>query len=88
MAGYTILNDGSVRNWQRHSVAAGKNFYRSGSCGPWITTFDELPPPSDLRVISRVNGEERQNEQLSEMIFILVNGYAPRTGRHNSYRLT
>ena len=69
VAGYTILNDGSVRNWQRHSVAAGKNFYRSGSCGPWITTADELPPPADLRVISRVNGEERQNEQVSEMIF-------------------
>ena len=43
VAGYTILNDGSVRDWQRHGVAAGKNFYRSGSCGPWIVTSDLLP---------------------------------------------
>ena len=69
VAGYTILNDGSVRDWQRHGVAAGKNFYRSGSCGPWIVTSDQIPQPSDLSIITRVNGQERQNAGVNEMIF-------------------
>ena len=69
VAGYTILNDGSVRDWQRHGVAAGKNFYRSGSCGPWIVTSDLLPDPSALSVTTRVNGEQRQNSGVNEMIF-------------------
>ena len=69
VAGYTILNDGSVRDWQRHGVAAGKNFFHSGSCGPWIVTSDQIPEPSDLSVITRVNGEQRQNAGVDEMIF-------------------
>ena len=69
VAGYTILNDGSVRDWQRHGVAAGKNFFHSGSCGPWIVTSDQIPDPSDLSVITRVNGEQRQNAGVDEMIF-------------------
>lgn len=69
VGGYTILNDGSVRDWQRHSVAAGKNFFRSGSMGPWITTADEIGDPAALAVICRVNGEERQRAGVSEMIF-------------------
>ena len=69
VAGYTILNDGSVRDWQRHGVAAGKNFYRSGSCGPWIVTSDQIPQPSDHSIITRVNGQERQNAGVNEMIF-------------------
>ena len=69
VAGYTILNDGSVRDWQRHAVAAGKNFYRSGSCGPWIVTDDVIPDPSKLSVMTRVNGEERQNASVKEMNF-------------------
>ena len=69
VGGYTILNDGSVRDWQRHSVAAGKNFFRSGSMGPWVTTADEVADPAALEVICRVNGEERQRAGVSEMIF-------------------
>ena len=69
VAGYTIFNDGSVRDWQRHGVAAGKNFYRSGSCGPWIVTSDQIPQPSDLSITTRVNGQERQNAGVNEMIF-------------------
>lgn len=69
VGGYTILNDGSVRDWQRHSVAAGKNFFRSGSMGPWITTADEIADPTALEVICRVNGEERQRASVGEMIF-------------------
>ncbi len=69
VGGYSVLNDGSVRDWQRHSVAAGKNFYRSGSMGPWITTADEIADPAELEVICRVNGEERQRAGASEMVF-------------------
>ena len=69
VAGYTILNDGSVRDWQRHGVAAGKNFFHSGSCGPWIVTSDQIPEPSNLSVITSVNGEQRQNAGVDEMIF-------------------
>ena len=72
VGGYSILNDGSVRNWQRHSVAAGKNFYRSGSLGPWITTADEIADPAALEVICRVNGTERQRARASEMIFSIA----------------
>ena len=72
VGGYSILNDGSVRNWQRHSVAAGKNFYRSGSLGPWITTADEIGDPAALEVICRVNGTERQRARASEMIFSIA----------------
>jgi 2-keto-4-pentenoate hydratase/2-oxohepta-3-ene-1,7-dioic acid hydratase in catechol pathway len=69
VAGYTILNDGSVRDWQRHGVAAGKNFFQSGSCGPWVVTSDRIPDPSNLSVVTRVNGEQRQNAGVDEMIF-------------------
>ncbi len=69
VGGYSVLNDGSVRDWQRHSVAAGKNFFRSGSMGPWITTADEIADPAALEVTCRVNGEERQRASASEMIF-------------------
>ena len=69
IGGYSVLNDGSVRDWQRHSVAAGKNFYRSGSMGPWVTTADEIADPAELEVICRVNGAERQRAGASEMIF-------------------
>ena len=42
VAGYTIINDGSVRGWQKHSIHAGKNFANSGACGPWMVTADEI----------------------------------------------
>lgn len=69
VAGYTCFNDGSVRAWQRHSVHAGKNFERSGSCGPWITTADEVPDWAALRLTARLNGEVVQDALASEMIF-------------------
>jgi 2-keto-4-pentenoate hydratase/2-oxohepta-3-ene-1,7-dioic acid hydratase in catechol pathway len=69
VAGYTCFNDGSVRDWQRHSVHAGKNFERSGSCGPWIATADEVPDWSALRLTARLNGEVVQDALASEMIF-------------------
>jgi 5-carboxymethyl-2-hydroxymuconate isomerase len=62
IAGLTIMNEGSVRDFLRHAkfnVTQGKNFARSGALGPWLVTADELDPMSELRVITRVNGEER-----------------------------
>lgn len=69
VAGYTCVNDGSVRDWQRHSVNAGKNFQSSGSCGPWLVTADEIADPGHLRLITRLNGKEMQNELTELMIF-------------------
>jgi len=72
VAGYTCFNDGSVREWQRHSVNAGKNFDRSGSIGPWMVTADEIADPQDLRLIARVDGEVRQDASTGDMIFTLA----------------
>lgn len=69
VAAWTCLNDGSVREWQRHSVNAGKNFERSGSIGPWMVTADEIADPQNLRLMARVDGEVRQDASTSEMIF-------------------
>lgn len=69
VAGWTCLNDGSVRKWQRHSVNAGKNFERSGSIGPYMVTADEIDDPQDLRLMARVDGELRQDASTSEMLF-------------------
>ena len=68
--GYTLLMDGSVRDVQfKHSLTAGKNFFRSGAIGPWIVTADEVADPAKLQLIGRVNGEERQSAPISDLIF-------------------
>ena len=69
VAGWTCLNDGSVRKWQRHSVNAGKNFERSGSIGPFMVTADEIADPQALRLMARVDGELRQDASTGEMLF-------------------
>jgi len=69
VAGYTVLNDGSVRDWQAHSVTAGKNFWESGSWGPCIATADALGDPADLRLRSWLNGKLVQDSLLSAMFF-------------------
>ncbi len=72
IAGLTIMNEGSVRDYLRHAkfnVTQGKNFEHSGSLGPWMVTPDELEPMSELRVMTRVNGEERQNDTTSNLMF-------------------
>ena len=69
VTGWTCLNDGSVREWQRHSVNAGKNFERSGSIGPWMVTSDEIADPQDLRLMARVDGDIRQDASTGDMIF-------------------
>lgn len=69
VAGYTLFNDGSVRDWQKHSVHAGKNFFRSGACGPFIVTCDELGDIGDLTLTTRLNGIVVQQSKLSEMFY-------------------
>ena len=72
VAGMTIMNEGSVRDYLRHAkfnVTQGKNFEGSGSLGPWLVTADELDPFSELQVLTRVNGEERQNDVTSNLMF-------------------
>ncbi|MEP4038029.1 fumarylacetoacetate hydrolase family protein [Pseudophaeobacter sp.] len=66
--GYSCMNEGSVRGWQKHSVHAGKNFFASGSWGPWLTTADEAGSPETMELITRVNGEVMQQTTGKEMI--------------------
>lgn len=68
VAGFTLMNDGSVREWQKHSVHAGKNFARSGACGPWLVTSDEIADTTKIQLTTRLNGEIVQNATLAEMI--------------------
>jgi 2-keto-4-pentenoate hydratase/2-oxohepta-3-ene-1,7-dioic acid hydratase in catechol pathway len=71
VAGYTCINEGSVREFQRHNrnFGLGKNFEGSGSIGPWLVPAGTFGHPSRERIITRVNGIERQNEALSDMLF-------------------
>ncbi len=69
IAGYTVMDDGSVRDWQKHSVTAGKNFFASGSCGPWMVTADEIADPSAIELHTRLNGDVVQNTTVASMIF-------------------
>lgn len=71
VAGYACYNDGSVRDYQRHTSQdlPGKNFWRSGAFGPWLVTQDEIADPTDLIVTSRVNGELMQSGEVADFIF-------------------
>jgi len=71
IAGYSCFNDGSVRDWQRHTaqITSGKNFARTGAFGPWLTTRDELPAIEDSQLTTRVNGRVMQQAKVGEMIF-------------------
>lgn len=71
VAGFSCFNDGSVRDYQRHSqqFTPGKNFHHSGSFGPWLVTTDELPDPRKLRLTTRLNGDVVQDESVGELCF-------------------
>ena len=71
VAGYTCFNDGSIRDWQRHTIqfTPGKNFPKSGACGPWMTTVDEIPDPQDLVLETRLNGEVVQHTNTDDMTY-------------------
>jgi 2-keto-4-pentenoate hydratase/2-oxohepta-3-ene-1,7-dioic acid hydratase in catechol pathway len=70
--GMTLCNEGSVRDWLHHgkfNVTQGKNFDRSGSIGPWIVTSDELDPRGPHDIVTRVNGEVRQQDTTERLMF-------------------
>jgi 5-carboxymethyl-2-hydroxymuconate isomerase len=74
IAGLTIMNEGTLRDWVRHAkfnVTQGKNFEHSGSMGPWMVTADEFGAAKyeDMRVTTRVNGEVRQDDTTGSMMF-------------------
>jgi len=72
IAGYTCCNEGSIREYQRHTTQwhMGKNFDRSGSIGPWVVTADELPPlGKGLKIESRLNGKVMQSDNTDNMMF-------------------
>lgn len=71
VAGYACYNDGSVRDWQKHTIqfVPGKNFPRTGGFGPWLVTCDEIGDPQDLELTTRLNGQVMQHTRTSDMIF-------------------
>ena len=89
VAGYTCLNEGSVREYQMHNrqFGLGKNFEASGSYGPWLMTGDEFGDPATHSVLTRINGVVRQRAPLDDMLLdvarvisYLSQGYRLRPG--------
>jgi len=74
IAGLTIMNEGTLRDWVRHAkfnVTQGKNFVHSGSLGPWMVTADNFNAQTyeNMTVTTRVNGEVRQHDTTANMMF-------------------
>lgn len=71
VAGYACYNDGSIRDFQRHSTQyiAGKNFPGTGAFGPWLTTADEIGDIRNQTLTTRINGERMQHARLDDLIF-------------------
>jgi 2-keto-4-pentenoate hydratase/2-oxohepta-3-ene-1,7-dioic acid hydratase in catechol pathway len=71
IAGYCCFMDGSIRDWQSHTMqfTAGKNFDQSGAMGPWFVSRDEVPVPAALQLTTRVNGQVMQQGKLSDLLF-------------------
>ncbi|MCM0036500.1 MAG: fumarylacetoacetate hydrolase family protein [Burkholderiaceae bacterium] len=75
VAGYSVFNDGSLRDYQRKSTqwTIGKNFDATGGFGPWLVTPDELPPAADgLRIQSRLNGQIMQDANTKSFLWGVV----------------
>lgn len=74
IAGYTILNDVSVRDWQRRTsqFLAGKTFEGTTPVGPWMVTSDELGDGSGLAISSQVDGVTKQKSNTSELAFNVI----------------
>jgi 2-keto-4-pentenoate hydratase/2-oxohepta-3-ene-1,7-dioic acid hydratase in catechol pathway len=72
VAGYTIMNEGSVRDWQFHTrqITPGKNFFRSGSLGPWIVPRGEIADSDvyGLRIRTTLNGNVMQDDTTDSMV--------------------
>jgi len=75
IAGYSCSNEGSVREFQRHTTqwGMGKNFDRTGGFGPWMVSADELPAGGKgLKIMSRLNGNIMQSDNTDNMMFPLA----------------
>ena len=72
IAALTLCNEGTIRDWVRHAkfnVTQGKNFDSTGSLGPWIVPYTKESQLVDIRLTTRVNGETRQDDRTSRLIF-------------------
>lgn len=71
IAGYSCYNDGSVRDWQYHTMqwTPGKNYPKTGSFGPWMVTKDEIPDVNKLTLKTRLNGQQVQETGIDLMLF-------------------
>ncbi|MQQ07802.1 2-hydroxyhepta-2,4-diene-1,7-dioate isomerase [Epibacterium sp. SM1979] len=72
IAALTLCNEGTIRDWVRHAkfnVTQGKNWDSSGAIGPWLVPFTDAKQLDDARIVTRVNGEVRQDDVLSRMMF-------------------
>ncbi len=72
IAGFTIMNEGTLRDWVRHAkfnVTQGKNFVRSGGLGPWMVTKEDIPDVNGMLVTTRINGEQRQHDTTANLMF-------------------
>ena len=71
IAGYCVINDVSIRDWQfrASTFTLGKSFDGHGPVGPWIVTADELKDPHKLRIRTWVNGEQRQDSSTDQLIY-------------------
>jgi 2-keto-4-pentenoate hydratase/2-oxohepta-3-ene-1,7-dioic acid hydratase in catechol pathway len=72
IAALTLCNEGTIRDWVRHAkfnVTQGKNWDRSGSMGPGLTPFTDPAQIADIQLTTRVNGEVRQRDRTSRMLF-------------------
>jgi 2-keto-4-pentenoate hydratase/2-oxohepta-3-ene-1,7-dioic acid hydratase in catechol pathway len=72
IAALSLCNEGTIRDWVRHAkfnVTQGKNFDRTGSIGPWLVPFMDETQLADIQLTTRVNGEVRQQDRTSRMIF-------------------
>jgi 2-keto-4-pentenoate hydratase/2-oxohepta-3-ene-1,7-dioic acid hydratase in catechol pathway len=68
VAGYTCFCDASVRDFTKYSLVASKNFLGTGPLGPWIVTADEIPDPTKLTLVTRLNGQEMQRSGTDMLI--------------------
>jgi 2-keto-4-pentenoate hydratase/2-oxohepta-3-ene-1,7-dioic acid hydratase in catechol pathway len=72
IAAVTLCNEGTIRDWVRHAkfnVTQGKNFDSTGSLGPWIVPYTSEAQIADIRLTTRVNGQLRQDDRTSRLIF-------------------
>ncbi|WP_064710064.1 fumarylacetoacetate hydrolase family protein [Rhizobium bangladeshense] len=72
IAALSLCNEGTIRDWVRHAkfnVTQGKNFDLTGAIGPWLIPFTDAAQLEDIKLETRVNGEVRQNDRTSRMIF-------------------